>query len=342
MAQLRRQPGPRPPALQRVAALLRERAAATASPALAMLAKRSAEEPFDKVKKMIQDLMVRLMEQANSEADHKAWCDAEMATNKKTRTIKSEEVEELTAEIDKLTATEVELTQSIADLNDDIVQVEKAMQKAVAERKEDKDQNEAAVEDAKKSQQAIAEALAVLREFYAKAGEATAMLQQRTRGAEARSERHAQSPAEDAPELFGEEPYRGMQGASGGVLGLLEVIEADFARLQVTTETAEQEAADEHRRFMGESDKDKAVAQTEIEHNTDRLGSVRQTLDSTQKSLEQTKSALDAALTYYEKLKPSCVGGSSYDERVKKRKEEIVSLKEAYKILSGQDIPTLS
>ena len=42
---------------------------------------------------------------------------------------------------------------------------------------------------------------------------------------------------------------------------------------------------------------------------------------------------------YYEKLKPSCVdAGLSYEERVKMREEEIQSLQEALRILSGEDI----
>ena len=48
---------------------------------------------------------------------------------------------------------------------------------------------------------------------------------------------------------------------------------------------------------------------------------------------------LDGALAYYEKLKPSCVDtGANYDDRVAQRKEEIQSLQEALKILSGDDI----
>jgi len=57
------------------------------------------------------------------------------------------------------------------------------------------------------------------------------------------------------------------------------------------------------------------------------------------KDLETTQAELDAALDYYEKLKPDCVDqGLSYEDRVARRKEEIVSLQEALKILSGSDI----
>ena len=48
----------------------------TKSPVLSTLAVKVAEDPFVKVKKMIKDLIVRLMEEANEEAEHKGWCEA--------------------------------------------------------------------------------------------------------------------------------------------------------------------------------------------------------------------------------------------------------------------------
>ena len=45
------------------------------------------------------------------------------------------------------------------------------------------------------------------------------------------------------------------------------------------------------------------------------------------------------SLEYFDKLKPSCIEvGVSYDDRVARRKEEIASLQDALKILSGEDI----
>jgi len=44
-------------------------------------------------------------------------------------------------------------------------------------------------------------------------------------------------------------------------------------------------------------------------------------------------------MSYYEKLKPSCVdAGENYEERVARRKEEIESLGEALKILAGDEV----
>ena len=53
---------------------------------------------------MIKDLIVKLMEEANEEAEHKGWCDTELSTNEQTRKEKTEAVETLHAEIDEFQA----------------------------------------------------------------------------------------------------------------------------------------------------------------------------------------------------------------------------------------------
>ena len=62
--------------------------------------------------------------------------------------------------------------------------------------------------------------LEVLKEFYAKAAESTAFAQIT--------------------------PYKGMQSETGGVLGFLEVIESDFARLESESKAAEATAQKEY------------------------------------------------------------------------------------------------
>merc|ERR1719164_352192 len=71
----------RSPTQARVAQYLQEQGRHLNSRVLSALAVRVSDDPFKKVKKMIKDLIVRLMEEANEEAEHKGWCDTELSTN---------------------------------------------------------------------------------------------------------------------------------------------------------------------------------------------------------------------------------------------------------------------
>merc|ERR1712087_471184 len=141
-----------------------------------------------------------------------------------------------------------------------------------------------------------------------------------------------------APEIF-DSPYTGMQSENGGVIGMLEVIESDFARLEADTSAAEATAQKNYDTFMTTSKVDKAAKTTDIEHKTAKKQDQNQALTTKGSDLEGTQKELDAALAYFDKLKPSCVdSGVSYDDRVGRRKEEIESLQEALRILNGEDI----
>jgi len=286
---------------------------------LSALAEHASEDPFTKVKKMIKDLIVRLMEEANEEAEHKGWCDTELSTNEQTRKEKTEAVETLHAENDQLESSIAKLTEDITDLTKAVADLDAAMAKATKIRQEEKKTNTETVADAEAAQTAVAQALTVLKEFYAKAGDATAFVQ-----------------AE--PEIFDSE-YKGMQSENGGVVGMLEVIESDFARLESETKASEATAQKEYDNFMTDSKVDKSQKSTAIEHKTAKKQDQEQALTVNKEDLEGTQKELDAALAYFDKLKPSCVdSGVSYEDRVARRKEEIESLQEALKILNGEDI----
>merc|ERR1712118_330237 len=183
------------------------------------------------------------MEEATSETEHKGWCDTWVTTNKQTREKKTAEVNELESNIEDLTATIAQLTQDIADLTAAVKELDAAMAKETEERTAAKAKNAETVKDAKAAQVAVEEAMAVLKDFYAKSAEATAF---------------AQQPAADAPETF-EKPYQGLLPEGGSVVDFLEVILSDFARLESETTASETEEEDEYKTFMFESKKDKAL-----------------------------------------------------------------------------------
>merc|ERR1719393_515170 len=68
----------------RVASFLRAQASRINSKVLSALAMRVQYDPFKTVKKMIKEMVVKLMEEANEEAEHKGWCDTELSTNEQT------------------------------------------------------------------------------------------------------------------------------------------------------------------------------------------------------------------------------------------------------------------
>jgi len=312
------------PNQKKLISFLNKRAKEINSRVLSVFAIRVAADPFKKVKKMIKDLIVKLMEEANAEVEQKGYCDKEMATNEHTRKEKTEAVVMLTAEIDELTASVAALSEQMAELTKAISELDAAVAKATEERVAEKEKNTITIKDAQGAQTAVAQALSVLNEFYAKAAEATSF---------------TQSSAKAEPEIFGDEPYKGMGAESGGVVGMIEVIQSDFARLEAETSAAEAEAAKQYDEFMTDSKVDKVQKASDLDHATESKQNQEQELQEKKVDLEGTQKELDAALAYYEKLKPTCVGEEvSFEDRVKKRKEEIESLQTALQILNGEDV----
>merc|ERR1719263_1901271 len=319
-AQLRAESNNNEAALAKVAAFLQKKSNSIGSHILALIATKAGEDPFIKVKQMIKDLIVKLMEEAAEEAEHKAWCDTELSSNEQTRKEKTAAVESLHAQKDELEASIAKLTEDIAELTQAIADLDAAMAKYTALRNEEKAKNAQTTADAKAAQTAVAQALTVLKDFYEKAAEATAFSQQQQ------------------PEIF-ESEYKGMQSSNGGVVGMLEVIESDFARLEADTKAAEESAQAEYDEFMTDSATDKSKKTTDSEHKAAKKQDESQALTQCLEDLQGTQEELDAALAYFDKLKPSCVdAGVSFEERVARRKEEIESLQQALEVLNGKDV----
>merc|ERR1719450_906894 len=249
---------------------------------------------------MIKDLIVRLMEEANEEAEHKGWCDEQLSVNEQTRKEKTEAVEMLHAEVDELEASIAKVTEELADLAAAIEDLDAAMKEATEVRAAEKAKNSATIADAVAAYDAVGKALVILKDFYAKAGTATALVQKSA-----------------DPQIF----------------------ESDFKRLEAETKAAEETAAKDYDEFMTDSKADKEAKEADVEHKTFKKQDLEQEHVSTTEDLLYTQKELTASLAYYDKLKPSCINADvSYEDRVAQRKEELASLQNALKILSGEDI----
>jgi len=294
---------------QQVASFLERKAAVLASSELKTLAAQVESNPFDKVVGMIKDLVAKLKEEAAAEAEHKAWCDEQLHDNKIKREKKSAKRNKLDASIEAMTQDIAGMGKKIQTLKDEQADLTMAMSKATSQRDKEKKTNADTMADAKAGEEATKAALTVLKEFYASQG----------------------SFIQQVPEMAA---YKGMSSAKGGVVGMLEVISSDFARLYADTKSSEDSAAAEYNAFMTDA-KASAKSKHDLEVKTSlKKDQTEFEKEQTTEDLESTQGELDSALSYQQDLKPVCLEVHvSYEERVARRKEEIAALKEAYEIL---------
>merc|ERR1719265_2444944 len=279
---------------------------------LASLAVQVAADPFVKIKKLIQELIERLMQEAADEANHKGWCDKETSAAEQSRDYNAEEIVELNGRLATNEALRDKLQEEVDVLNKEIKELEDELAKATKMRADEKAENAATIKEAEEGKDAVKMAIEVLSKFYNKAKDAKVEFRQ----------------LPDMPDSGFEsgEAYKGKQAGSGGILGMLDVILSDFVRTIRETAKEEAKAAQEFLEFD---------RKTKTSINTKKLArdAKNSELEATLSAIEDDMEAIRAAQELLE-LHKACVDpGMSYAERAALREQEIESLKKALCIL---------
>ena len=296
---------------------------------LIALANQIKADPFAKVKKLIQDLIERLLAEAADEANQKGWCDKATADAEQKRTYSVEKVAELNAQSAELEATIGKLTEELEVLHEEIPALEQKQEEATAMRKEEHAENQATVLEAEAGLEAVNEAIDILDKFYKTAAKEEVDLGLLQKG-----------PLDDAPDsgFDNGEAYKGAGGESGGILGMLDVIKSDFERTVSTTNKAEATNEKEYQKFMTESGISLAEKNMAEEMKTSQKDDAITELESADEDLRAQTDILKVAIRELLELKPTCVDtGMSYEERVARREDEIESLKKALCVLNASE-----
>merc|ERR1719321_2335408 len=302
---------------------------------------RTEEQPlgsgtFDQIKNMIQKMIFHLMSEQKDEDDHKNWCDTETSKTNKMKDDKEATESALTADINALTTEIDQLGRDISDNENQVSQLQAAIEENTATRNEEKAENAATVKDAQEAQTAVANAIAVLTDFYKSTGvvakeawEAFPQLKV-VRRSEARED-----PAE--PELWdADAPEYGSTDGGPAVIGMLENIASDFASMEAQAKADETSQQDAHDTWLtatqiniGELSKDTEMKKARKETQSAKLESKNADFSHNEKELEATNQ-------YLTDLEPACVGkaeDSTYEDRKAARTAEIEALKQAQDIL---------
>jgi len=310
---------------------LRQQAKVLHAKALDRLAQQVAAhlgDPFAQVTNMIEQMIFRLMAEQKDEDDHKNWCDKEISKTEKSIDDKEDKVEELSAKIEDAEGTVAELTEDIKDAQEKIAEIVAFMGEATDIRKEGKRENKLAIKDAQDAQAAVANAVAVLTDFYKSSGEiAKEPWEFIQRGVD----------LPDSPDTW-DSSYTGVsdpKSQPGGIVTVLEKTSEDFAKMEADTraqEASDQEAFDED---MQENDIEKAKRSKEEEMKTNEKKRLVDKIGSLTKNKKHTSDELEATEQYEKDLQPACVeGDSSYEDRKAARTQEIEALRTAQGILA--------
>merc|ERR1719473_1433717 len=299
------------------------------SPVLSTLAIKVAEDPFVKIKGMIQDMIEKLLEEEADEANHKGWCDEEISKTVKDRDYRLKDIEDLHASLEELNAREEKLTLEKTELEEQVATLNSDYANQTKARAEEKAENEETVTEAKDGVSAIKQALEIMSHFYGEAAKATV------------EEGLIQQPSveDDAPDAGFDGAYTGAQGSSTGIVGMMEVILGDFERTISDTEELEASQKKEFVDYERETQVSISTKSSALAATSDDLTSTQEEIAADFKEIKTQQGLFDTKTKEWEELLPGCVAdpGMSYEERVERRETEITALKDAYCILDNKE-----
>jgi len=306
------------------------------SAALAQLASRIAaviryggagtEDPFAKVKGLIQDLIGKLEKEAGSEATEKAFCDEEMAKTEAKKSELDSDVSKLTTKIDQAASKSAVLKEEVQELQEELAALAKEKAEADKMRMEAHADYVEAKKDLEVGLGGVRKSLSVLRDYYASKEDGDSSLLQDDK----RFDAFMQQPALPAK-------HTKATGAGTSIIGILEVIESDTATLLAKEESDEASAQTAYEQLTQETKVETASKNQDVKYKTQESKSLDTAIAELSSDRENTNTELAAVMEYYGELKQRCIAKpETYEDRKQRREAEIEGLKRALAVLEDE------
>merc|ERR1719506_1055946 len=125
------------------------------------------QDPFAKVRDLIEGMIDKLMKAAAEEAEAKAFCDTEMAKSKAKQKKLTSTADMHSVRIEKAEARKAKLNQAIKILETEVSEIDTSQEEATKLRQEEHEKFVKASADYDQSAEAVANAIATLQQYYA-------------------------------------------------------------------------------------------------------------------------------------------------------------------------------
>merc|ERR1719145_296561 len=293
------------------------------SVALAQLASRIAavmrlgtaggDDPFAKVKGLISDMIAKLEAEAGAEAAEKAYCDEQIAKTSEKKNDLESDIAKLTAKIDVANAKSADLKKQVKELQAELAALAKLQAEMDKTRQEEHAAFVQAKADLELGLEGVRGALTILREYYGGAS-------------------FVQQPRPEMPEL-----HTKATGAGNSIIGILEVVESDFAKNLATETTEEDDAEAQYQKITQENKVTKTMKEQDSKYKTQEFTTLDKNIASMTADRETANTELSAVMDYYDKVKDRCIAKpETYEQRKARREAEIQGLKNALSILEDE------
>merc|ERR1719346_455109 len=288
--------------------LVRDLAQKVHSGALVQLASQmtmalQSGDAFEKVKGLISDMIARLEKEAGADATKKAFCDKELAESNAKKSDKSDEIAKLSTKIEQLSAKSAQLKEEVATLQSQLSKLAKSQAEMDQMRQGEAGAFAESKAELEKGIAGIKAALQVLNEYYSTEGKA-----------------HAAA-----------------EGSAGGVISLLEVVEADFSKSLAELTSDEEAAIAEHEKATKDNEIEKTAKDQAVKYKEQESSQLDKTSGELSSDRSGVQAELDAVQEYLTRIEGQCIAkAETYGARAEQRAAEIAGLKEALQILESE------
>eukprot|EP00437_Effrenium_voratum_P013876 CAMPEP_0181450792 /NCGR_PEP_ID=MMETSP1110-20121109/28357_1 /TAXON_ID=174948 /ORGANISM="Symbiodinium sp., Strain CCMP421" /LENGTH=656 /DNA_ID=CAMNT_0023575021 /DNA_START=38 /DNA_END=2008 /DNA_ORIENTATION=+ len=290
--------------------------AAHSDPRLAALAMQTKIDKFTKVKKAMDDMVFTLTKEQEDEVKQKDFCVQEFQQNEVET---AEKTRLKTSLLAKEQAIDVKKPQSeMETLEGEVAEMQKQLKLAGENREKENEEFQQVVEDQRKTQKLLKDALDVLGKFYKK---------------EALIQVHAVHAGPESPDGF--KDYKA-NDKSFGVLSMLQKLIADSKAMEAESLRAEKSAQKAYEAFSADTTASVEKKEASVSEKKAEKARLEKSLVRTRQGREGAEDALENLANTKAGLHESCdFLMQNFEARQAARSEEMDSVKKAKAILSG-------